>query len=432
MQTKVHSIKILSIMLFVLITISLFQFPANAASQGIVLDKNDISLAVGNSYQLKWTVIPSDDDQSATFYSKNTSIANVSAGGLIIATGKGLTEIVIKSGDGLNFTTCKVKVTENKDTEVINLAETELYLRKGSSSSIFYNYNKDEYVFSKSSSFLSSDEDIATVDENGTIKAIENGSTTITATFGKITCFCKVNVGEGTKYISGRKVSGTLLNASNKLYKNTTIAISYTKNKKIYYATVKTDSYGKFTFKGIKDGTYNFAYYDASYRKVIHSNNIKVSGKDIKYTAILNKGTMLAVQGEIKSEENTTPKTVSLSNEYLSMNIGDIKELNIITTPRDADITKLKVTSSDKSVVDINDKGELVAIKSGYADITYKTLDGKSTAVCKVNVLETESTEYSLIYIALIFLVILIIFFWFLRIYKKFMIQKKLREDMYD
>ena len=71
---------------------------------------------------------------------------------------------------------------------------------------------------------------------------------------------------------------------------------------------------------------------------------------------------MLAVQGEIKSEENTTPKTVSLSNEYLSMNIGDIKELNIITTPRDADITKLKVTSSDKSVVDINDKGELVAI----------------------------------------------------------------------
>ena len=113
-------------MLFVLITISLFQFPANAASQGIVLDKNDISLAVGNSYQLKWTVIPSDDDQSATFYSKNTSIANVSAGGLIIATGKGLTEIVIKSGDGLNFTTCKVKVTENKDTEVINLAETEL------------------------------------------------------------------------------------------------------------------------------------------------------------------------------------------------------------------------------------------------------------------------------------------------------------------
>ena len=226
MQTKVHSIKILSIMLFALITISLFQFPANAASQGIVLDKNDISLGVGNSYQLKWTVIPSDDDQSATFYSKNTSIANVSAGGLIIATGKGLTEIVIKSGDGLNFTTCKVKVTENKDTEVINLAETELYLRKGSSSSIFYNYNKDEYVFSKSSNFSSSDEEIATVDENGTIKAIENGSTTITATFGKIICFCKVNVGEGTKYISGRKVSGTLLNASNKLYKNTTIAIS--------------------------------------------------------------------------------------------------------------------------------------------------------------------------------------------------------------
>lgn len=201
MQDKLHSIRIPSIMLFILITISLFQFPANAASQGIVLDKNDISLAVGNSYQLKWTVIPSKDSQAATFYSKNTNIANVSAGGLVIATGKGSTEIVITSGDGLNFTTCKVKVTENKDTEVINLAESELYLRKGSSSSIFYNFNKDEYVFSKTSNFSSNNEEIATVNENGTIKAIENGSATINATFGKITRLCKVNVGEGAEYV---------------------------------------------------------------------------------------------------------------------------------------------------------------------------------------------------------------------------------------
>lgn len=432
MQIKVRSTKILSIMLFILITISLLQFPANAASQGIVLDKNNISLAVGNSYQLKWTVIPSNDDQSATFYSKDTNIANVSSGGLVIATGVGSTEVVITSGDGLAFTTCKVKVTENKDTEIINLAETELYLRKGSSSSIFYNYNKDEYVFSKSSSFSSSSEKIATVDENGTIQAIESGVATISATFGKITRLCKVHVGEGTKYISGRKITGTLVNASNKLYKNTTIAISYTENKKNYYATVTTDSYGKFTFNGIKDGSYTLAYYDSASKKIIYSNKITVSGKDIKYTAILNKGTMLAIQGELKSEENTTPKTVSLADEYLSMNIGDIEEINITTTPRDADITKLIVTSSDTSVVDINDKGELVAIKSGYADITYKTPDGKSTAVCKVNVLETESTKYSLLYIAILFLVTLIILFWFIKTYKKFMIQKKLREDMYD
>lgn len=114
------------------------------------------------------------------------------------------------------------------------------------------------------------------------------------------------------------------------------------------------------------------------------------------------------------------------------MNIGDIKELNITTTPRDADITKLKITSSDKSVVDINDKGELVAIKSGYADITYKTPDGKSSAVCKVNVLEAESTQYSLIYISAIFLIVFILFLWFVKLYKKFIIQKKLREDTLD
>lgn len=432
-KTRSNFIKIFSTLLFILITFSLFQISVNAVnSQGIVLEKNNISLAVGNSYQLNWTVIPSNSDQTATFYSKNTNIANVSSSGLVIAVGKGSTEIVITSADGLNFTTCKVKVTENKDTEIINLIETELYLRKGSSSSIFYNYNKDKYVFSKTSIFSSSDEEIATISKNGTIKAVENGTATISVKFGKITRLCKVHVGEGSEYISGRKVIGTLLDSSNKLYKNTTVGIFYTINKKNYYATTTTDSYGKFTFSGIKDGEYKIAYYDSSSQKIISSNKITVSGKDIKYTCILNNSTMVAVQGEIRSEENTTPKTVSLTNEYLSMNIGDIEELNIITTPRDADITKLKITTSDKSVVDINDKGELVAISNGYADVTYKTPDGKSVAVCKVNVLETESTKYSMLYIGILFLVVLIILFWFIKTYKKFMIQKKLREDMYD
>lgn len=432
-KTRSNFIRVFGTMLFILITFSLFQVSVNAVnSQGIVLEKNNISLAVGNSYQLNWTVIPSNSDQTATFYSKNVNIANVSSSGLVVAVGKGSTEIVITTADGLNFTTCKVKVTENKDTEVINLVETELYLRKGSSSSIFYNYNKDNYVFSKTSSFSSSDEEIATVNENGTIKALENGTATISANFGKITRLCKVHVGEGSEYISGRKVTGTLLDSSNKLYKNTVVGIYYTVDKKNYYATVKTDSYGNFTFSGIKDGEYKIAYYDSSSQKIIKSNKITVSGKDIKYTCILNNGTMVAVQGELRSEENTTPKTVSLTDEYLSMNIGDIESINIITTPRDADITKLKITTSDKSVVDINDKGELVAISNGYADVTYTTPDGKSIAVCKVNVLETESTEYSMIYIAILFLVVLIILFWFIKTYKKFMIQKKLREDMYD
>lgn len=74
------------------------------------------------------------------------------------------------------------------------------------------------------------------------LKPSKMDSATINATFGKITRLCKVNVGEGAEYVSGRKVSGTFLNASNKFYKNTTIAISYTKKKKNYYATATTDA----------------------------------------------------------------------------------------------------------------------------------------------------------------------------------------------
>lgn len=435
MTTKLHSsyFRALSILIFLLISLSAIQFTAYAEeSTGIVLKENNIILTVGKSHQLQWEVLPSSVSQNAVLYSKDASVANVSDGGLIIAVSEGSTEIVITSDDGMSFSTCKVTVTENKDTEVIALKDNSLLIRKGSFSPLFYTYNKGEFVFTKTATFSSSDESVATVSSDGIIKAIDEGTATISATFGKTTKKCTVHVGEGSKYISGHSITGTLIDSSNKLYKNKTIALSAKSGKSTYYATVKTDSFGKFMFNGIKNGSYTLAYYDTSKKKIIKSNEIEVSGKDITITSILNNGTLLTIDGELKSSENTTPKTVSLPDEYLSMNIGDIKAIDIITTPRDADISKLKVTSSDKSVVDINDKGEFVAIKDGYADITYTTPDGKSTATCRVTVLENESTQYSMLYIAIIVLIVLIILLCFNRKYKKFLIQKRRREDMLE
>lgn len=433
-KSRTVSLKGFSIFLFIMIIFSAFQLSVRAeeSSTGIVLEENKISITAGKSFQLKWKVLPSSASQAATFYSKNTKIANVSEGGRVIGMSEGNTEIVVTSTDGRNFCTCQVTVTKNAETEIIELADTELLLRTESSSTLFFNYNKDEYVFTKTAVFTSSDNDVATVNENGTIKAKNAGNATITATFGKTVRECKVNIGDSSNHIYGRKISGILLDSNNHTYKNQLIAISTKYNNKLYYATVKTDNMGKFTFSGIKDGNYTIVYYNQNTKKLIHSDTVKIAGKDKAITCILNKNTMLAMNGEFKTEENTIPKSVSLENEYLSMNIGDIKSLQIATVPRDADLSKLKAASSNPDVVDINDKGEIVAVSDGYADITYTTPDGKSTAICRITVLESESSHYSLLIMAAILVAVLLVLLYFIRYYKKFQLQKKLREDIYE
>ncbi len=424
-------IKIISVFLLLFISFTFPQLTASAVdSEGIILNDDNITLAAGKSYQLKWGILPEEAPQGATFYSNDTDVANVSDSGLILAVAKGSTEIVITSEDGLIYTICNVTVKENTDTEVIELKDSDLSLVTDSMASLFYTYNKDEYVFTKAASFKSSDEKIATVDNYGNIKAVGEGNATISATFGKTTKKCTVNVGKGSEYHSGHNISGSLIDSSNKIYKNTTVALCTKSDKKNYFTKVKTNSFGKFTFPGIPNGKYTLAYYSTDAKKVIHSKSITLSGKDIKITGIINDDSLLAMDGELRSDKSTTPTEVSLTDEYTSMNVGDIISLEIITTPRDADISKLNVKSTDKSVVDINDKGELVAVKSGYADIVYTTPDSKSRAVCRITVREAESSQYSLLIIAFIFLTLIAVFLWFALKYRKFLIQKRRWEEM--
>ncbi len=432
-KPRISLMKIISVFMLMIISLSLPRFTAFAVnSEGIILNTNDITLSSGKSYQLQWEIVPEEASQGATFYSDNTMVANVSDSGLILAVGKGSTYITVTSDDGFSFATCRVTVTENTDTEVIDLKDDTISLRTGSVSSLFYTYNKGEYVFTKAASFKSSDNNIAAVNRYGRIEAVSEGTATISATFGKTTKKCTVNVGEGSKFHSGHSVSGSLIDSSNKVYKNTIVALCTKSDKKNYFSTVKTDSFGKFTFSGIPNGKYTLAYYSPTAKKVINSGSITISGKDIKITGIINGDSLLTIDGELRSDKSTTPTEVKLTDEYLLMNVGDIESLEIITTPRDADVSKLKVTSTDKSVVDINDNGEIVAVKSGYADIVYTTPDSKSKAVCRITVREVESDQYSMLIIAFIFLSILVILLWFTVKYKKFLIKKRQREEMYE
>ena len=84
--------------------------------------------------------------------------------------------------------------------------------------------------------------------------------------------------------------------------------------------------------------------------------------------------------------------SVSLNKNSLSMTVGDTEKLTATILPENVDDNTLEWYWSDAGVVNIDENGNVTALKAGTADITVKTINGKS-AVCNVTVKEKEVSK---------------------------------------
>ncbi|MBQ5563990.1 MAG: Ig domain-containing protein, partial [Clostridia bacterium] len=84
--------------------------------------------------------------------------------------------------------------------------------------------------------------------------------------------------------------------------------------------------------------------------------------------------------------------SVSLNKNSLSMMVGDTEKLTATILPENVGDNTLEWYWSDAGVVNIDENGNVTALKAGTADITVKTINGKS-AVCHVTVKEKEVSK---------------------------------------
>lgn len=104
----------------------------------ITLDKSEIALEEGETFQLKATVLPENATQKEILWSsENQSVATVSAAGLVTAVKKGTVYIVAKSIDGKRSAKCKVTVkSQTVALEDIILNKETLSLSVGTSETL--------------------------------------------------------------------------------------------------------------------------------------------------------------------------------------------------------------------------------------------------------------------------------------------------------
>lgn len=153
---------------------------AIAQAESIILDKTELTIKPNGVARLTATIAPDNaSNKTVIWSSSNTAVATVNESGLVKGVKNGTAVITAKTSNGL---TAKCNVTVATPVTSFSVAPGKTKTLDIDKSFTFtskiYPANADD----KTLLFSSSDENVAIVDENGTVTAVAPGSATITIT----------------------------------------------------------------------------------------------------------------------------------------------------------------------------------------------------------------------------------------------------------
>lgn len=209
--------------------------------RSILVTTNYITLAVSNSKQLAVAFTPSDASNKNVFWtSSNPSVATVDKYGVVKAISPGSTIIKATSEDGGYTDTATIEVV-NYDNIIeeksIAFDSSSYTVGIGSTKSLIPIITPSNATF-KSVRFESSNPSIATVDENGVVRGLKEGTVSITATTNRNRLKATTTI--IVKYINATSVKVNTTNVN--LGKNETFTLVATvlpsdaTNKKVSYS----------------------------------------------------------------------------------------------------------------------------------------------------------------------------------------------------
>ena len=162
------------------------------AAESIRFEASEISIKAGDSRQLIATVLPENaGNKTLSWNSSNPDVATVDAEGVVSAIKTGYTTVTASTEGGGISASCKVTVY----TEVSHIAldPTSATLNIGETLKITATVTPDDAV-DKTPIWSSSDESVATVDSEGSVKALSIGTAEIEAHIGIVVATCKITV----------------------------------------------------------------------------------------------------------------------------------------------------------------------------------------------------------------------------------------------
>ncbi len=190
----------------------------SALATAIKLNKTTATISgIGKTLKLNATVTPSGASTNLAWTSSNMSVATVE-NGLVTARADGTVVITAQATDGSGKSASCIVSIANKPVTAIKLNKTSISLKKaGATSSLTVSYTPSA-PSNPGVTWKSSNPNVVTVDNNGKLKAVKEGSAKITATAKdgfSASASCTVYVG---RYTIKYKLNGGKNNSKNKSY----------------------------------------------------------------------------------------------------------------------------------------------------------------------------------------------------------------------
>ena len=340
--------------------------------QSVSITPSSVKLKQDQKYQLSATMYPSNvADAELAYKSSDEDIVSVDeTTGRITANEEGSAIITVYVvGQESVKDTCEVTVSnEVADTVDIKLNTSNVKINVGETYNLKYTLTPKN-VSDYSIQYESEDESVATVDDNGHVRGVGAGTTTVTVreTVHGVEASATVTVVRQSSGTSNVAVSGVSLNKTSlKLNVNDTFELKATvspsnaSNKTISWESSNTSIVsvdGKGKIYAHKAGTATIT---------VKTNNGKSATCTVKVS-------------------NVSAGKITLDKTKATMRVGKTLTLKATITPANTTDKKVTWKSSDKKIATVSSSGKITAKNTGKVTITATTSNGKK-ATCTVTV----------------------------------------------
>jgi uncharacterized protein YjdB len=341
---------------------------SKVSALGVSLDRKYLVLAVSSTHVFFPTVAPANaTNVNVTYKSSNTKVAAVSTLGVVTGKSVGTATITVTTKDGDHTDTCEVMVeaAQIKPTSV-TLDKTTLTFTSINSTERLAATVSPSNATDKRLDWLSSNQNVAVVNENGTVQARGLGTATIIAKtqVGERTASCTVNV-------TGPTVNPTSVSLNKT---STTLSVG---DGEILIATVLPSNA---TNKNVTWSTNNSGVATVSNGVIV----AKSPGNAAITVATSAGGKTATCQVTVTG--NVSPTGVSLNNTSITLPVGSSSTLVAAVSPSNATNKSVAWSNSSPSVATVNNGGLVTGVSAGTAVITATTNEGNKTATCQVTV----------------------------------------------
>ncbi len=346
------------------------------AAEEITLDKTEGELEEGQTLQLTATITPEEATiKECNWSSSDETIATVNANGLVTAKKAGTATITVTTKDGSELSKkCEITVTPAKIAVTgITLDKISTQVQEGKLVQLVATVTPDNATV-KDCEWTSSDETIASVDENGLVTAKQAGKVTITATTkdgSELSAKCEITVISAKVEVTGI----TLDKTSAETEEGKTVQL---------VATVTPDN------ATVKDCEWTSS--DETVATVDENGLVTAKQAGTAVITVTSKD-----NSEISAECTITvtsaaPEKVEVTGITLDKTSAEAEEgktvqLVATVTPDNATVKDCEWTSSDETVATVDENGLVTAKQAGTAVITVTSKDNSEiSAECTITV----------------------------------------------